>query len=155
MDVVRRHRCHILHLTRSVGQSKDVGCEGAVGNVCDLGNARNRSDVAAVQVEATNSTGTVRSERAIQGGHAREGQPTGRCDMWSISKCGIPSVSSICYHRRRRVDKFRRRDHVNRYSRLKRVRSHNGFVIHSNRRCAAYGCAIFRLLHFRYSHSIK
>ncbi|KAK5811309.1 hypothetical protein PVK06_026638 [Gossypium arboreum] len=61
-------------LITSVGQSKDVGCEGVVGNVRDCENARIRLSVAAVRVEATNSTVSARPERATEGGHAGEGQ---------------------------------------------------------------------------------
>ncbi|KAH1056996.1 hypothetical protein J1N35_035061 [Gossypium stocksii] len=38
--VCDEHRCHILHLAGSVGQSTDVGCQGVVGSVYDDGNAR-------------------------------------------------------------------------------------------------------------------
>lgn len=44
MDVERWHRYHILHLVRIVGQSKDVGREGAIDSVCYSENARIRSD---------------------------------------------------------------------------------------------------------------
>ncbi|MBA0693922.1 hypothetical protein Goari_004261 [Gossypium aridum] len=51
MDVVHRHRCHILHLAGNVRQSTDVGRQGVVGSVYEFG-------VTIVQVKATNFTTT-------------------------------------------------------------------------------------------------
>ncbi|KAH1096823.1 hypothetical protein J1N35_013744 [Gossypium stocksii] len=51
MDVVRRHRYHILHPVESIGQLIDVRHQGAVGSVGDGGNARIEPGNAAVQVE--------------------------------------------------------------------------------------------------------
>ncbi|PPD91103.1 hypothetical protein GOBAR_DD11964 [Gossypium barbadense] len=74
MDVVLRHRCHILHPTRSVAQSIDVGREDIIDSVPDGGNARNRLGVAAVRVKATNFATTARPEGFAQGGHVGDEQ---------------------------------------------------------------------------------
>ncbi|MBA0765807.1 hypothetical protein Gotri_014944, partial [Gossypium trilobum] len=106
MDVVHRHRCHILHLARSVGQLTNVGHQGAVGSAHDGGNAQIRPGVAAVRVEATNSTTTARLKEAAQ----RKLMIT-----WHGSK---PLASCICYHRRRGVGKFGQKGNVDCHSNI-------------------------------------
>ncbi|XP_017644631.1 serine/threonine-protein phosphatase 7 long form homolog [Gossypium arboreum] len=61
-------------VTRSVGQSIDVGRQCAIGSVHDGGNALIGLGVMAAWVEATNSTTIARLEGVVQGGHAGEGQ---------------------------------------------------------------------------------
>ncbi|MBA0750736.1 hypothetical protein Gogos_002126 [Gossypium gossypioides] len=74
IDVVRRHRCHILRPTESVGKLVDVGRECAIDSVHNDENARNRPGVEAVRVEATNFAATIRPKGTVQGGHVRVGQ---------------------------------------------------------------------------------
>ncbi|MBA0729146.1 hypothetical protein Golax_022740, partial [Gossypium laxum] len=40
MDAICQHRYHILHPSKIVGQSEDVGSKGAIDSVRDGGNAR-------------------------------------------------------------------------------------------------------------------
>ncbi|PPD96663.1 hypothetical protein GOBAR_DD06299 [Gossypium barbadense] len=74
MDVVRRHRCYILHPAKSVGKSIDVGRECAIDSIHNSGNARIILDGVFVWVEATNFAATTRPEGTAQGGHAEERQ---------------------------------------------------------------------------------
>ncbi|MBA0799927.1 hypothetical protein Gohar_010405, partial [Gossypium harknessii] len=74
MDVVRRHRFHIVHPIGSVSQSVDVRCKGDVGSVCNGGNARNKSGIVVFWVKTTNFIAIARLEGAAQGRHADEEQ---------------------------------------------------------------------------------
>ncbi|MFQ6629565.1 hypothetical protein Gotur_008327 [Gossypium turneri] len=136
MNVVHRHRCHILHLARSVGQLTNVGHQGAVGSAHDGGNTQIRPGVATVRVEATNSTTTARLKEAAQG-------------------CNHYPFANYFSQRIAKTD-----DYLAWFKAIGKLyllpsEARSRFVIRSGRICAGYGYAISWLICSTYSHLIQ